>query len=57
MKSGNNDSLYPTLEFSYLFRYLDADPFLLSFQSGSVVKNPPASVGDTRDTGWISESG
>ena len=39
--------------FSNLFRYLDADPFLLSFHSGSVVKNPPASVGDAGDANWI----
>ena len=26
---------------------------LLGFPGGSVVKNPPANVGDTRDTRWI----
>ena len=29
----------------------------MGFPGGTVVKNPPANVGNTRDTGLISESG
>ena len=29
----------------------------LGFPRGSVVKNPPANAGDTRDAGWIPGSG
>ena len=35
----------------------DTCTLLLGFPGGSVVKNPPANAGDTRDSGLIPEPG
>ena len=35
----------------------DTFTLLLGFPGGSVVKNPPANAGDTRDSGLIPEPG
>ena len=39
------------------FVFCALTPTLMCFPSGTVVKNPPANVGDPRDVGSIPESG
>ena len=48
-------SFFPLLQ--SLIQRLASDRCSLDFPGGSVVKNPPASAGDTRDLGSIPGSG